>query len=101
MRAVAALVVSRHTHSTWDPTSPTGKQLLSTCCDIMSQIPAAATTGGGGGGGGGAAAAASGGAGGGGKVGDDDADAEAMASFEHAAEAMSALCMRYEAKVSE
>jgi len=75
VRAVATLVVARHSYSSWEPNSPEGKQLLKACCEIAQQIPDASSR-------------------------DSSADQdENAASFEHAAEALSVLCMRYEAKV--
>jgi hypothetical protein len=101
VRAVAALVVSRHSFSTWEPESPQGQQLLRACCEIVRDIPdvtsssnsrtANATT----------TASASAAAGAAGREDDDDDDdSERVTSYEHAAEALSVLCMRYEAKAT-
>ena len=65
-------MVSRHTYSSWDGESPEGAQLLKTCCDIVQESANALNQA-------------------------DDPDA--LASYEHAAEALSVLCMHYGAKV--
>ena len=101
VRAVAALVVSRHSFSTWEPETPQGQQLLRTCCEIVREIPditttttTTTTTTSSSSSSSSSATAASGGGG----YDDGEDESERVTSYEHAAEALSVMCMRYEAK---